>query len=307
MTTADDLRALADIANAGAVELDADAATITEQAGLLGAAANIIADLRQRLADCESPTPGGEYLFGVTRASLPAFMNELAPATIQAERTYEVSGPTPWPNVASIYSRGHVPAVSFKGTSDTYADTIGHAFAGKGPVYLSYHHEIEDEIPGLYPTPEAYAADFDRIMARITPLAPNVIPTVILMAPTFARADVGRYLPHTAKMIGADGYDWNGCKTPAHYRDASVVFAGVPEFAAANGLPWGIFETNAPVGEPRKVEYIDSLHAFCKARHPDIVLAFDQAIQGQPCDWRSTGHADVMSAWRRMATDRAWS
>lgn len=305
MTTADDLRT---IAAAAAAELDADAATITEQSGKLGMNALTIADLRAKLAACEAgtpppPPPANAYLFGVTRASLPAFTDQLG-EPIQAERTYEVSGPLPWPNVTAAYARGHTPAVSFKDPSDTYADAVGRAFAGKPPAYVSFHHEIEDEIPTLYPTPEAYAADFDRIMGRVVALAPNVVPTVILMAPTFARSDTVRFLPRTAKMVGVDGYNWNGCKAGAHYRDAATVFAGVPEFAAAHGLPWGIFECNATVGEPRKVEWIDSLHAFCKARHCSIVLPFDISML---CDWRSTGNLAVMSAWRRMAQDRTWT
>jgi hypothetical protein len=267
-----------------------------------------ITNLQRQLDECQNPPPVGSYLFGVTRVSLPAFTDQLAPATIQVERTYETTAPVPWRNVNSILFRGNIPAVSFKGNTLSYAYSIGEFLAGLGPVYLSFHHEIENEIPGAYATPEAYAADFDKLMGIITPLAPNVIPTLILMAQTFSSPDVGRYLPASAKMIGADGYDWNPCKTPSHYRDASVVFAGLPEFADAVGLPWGIFETNAPYNEPRKPEYIASVGAFARSRHASVVLAWDSDGTARGgCDFRSTGSPAAMDAWREVATDRTWT
>jgi hypothetical protein len=188
------------------------------------------------------------------------------------------------------------------------------------PVYLSLHHEPEDNTgsgSGLYGTMEQYRSAWQRVVTifrqhDVTNVTFVWAMTAWTLDPRSGRNPLDWY-PGDAyvDVIGADGYRWTPQKGHA-WDTFRQVFAGANAFAIGHGKPWMVVEYGAlekPAGDSThesKATWLAGARATAKT-WPSLkaVLLFDEnkVEPGGPFNWVSHSSDGALAAYRAMAND----
>ena len=155
-------------------------------------------------------------------------------------------------------NQGRIPFVNWKaggpwaaianGSQD--ATIIAHADAIKAfgyPMYLTFHHEPEDDL-ATYGTPQDFAAAFRHIVTVFRARGvTNVAFVWTMMGWSFnARSgrDANTYYPGDAYIdfVGSDGYNWYPMKPGSSWTSFQTIFTDTNAFAVAHNKPWMVVE-----------------------------------------------------------------
>ena len=123
------------------------------------------------------------------------------------------------------------------------------------PIYLTFHHEPEDDL-ATWGTPAEFAAAFSHIVTVFRSRGvTNVAFVWTMMSWTFeprSGRDPNPYYPGDAyvDLIGSDGYNWYPGKVGAPWESFQQIFQTTNDFALAHAKPWMVVETGMS-GRPR--------------------------------------------------------
>jgi hypothetical protein len=273
---------------------DARAAIVAAEQ-LLDVAAAEIADLQTELAECKAANdhpPEARSVLG--------FAGPDPTGKARVLRVYLNPG-DPFPKPAP----GVLHFVTYKGPSD-HAQRASEAKAYAAPLLLGFHHEPEGPGGPDY-TPTAYKAHWVTLTAELKKQGVANVRTVwVMMAASFtgsASDHANAYYPGDGlvDVVGADGYDWCGCKTggtgyaSGAHRGFATVFKGTRDFAKAHGnKPVAIGEFGTPQrkdgNESERVAWINDAVAVIKA-DPSFVAAcyFQHGMPAFACEWTLKG------------------
>ncbi len=169
------------------------------------------------------------------------------------------------PYIAWNAKRNNGTAVSWSqiasGAEDAWITTRADALKAFGsPIYLTFHHEPEDDVPAL-----GTATDFTAAWRHIVDVfrargVTNVTMVWTLMSWTFTQGRADTYYPGDTyvDVVGTDGYNWNPGKPKTNWRSFDWVMAPTRSFAVAHGKPvivaeYGVQEDPAVAG--RKAQW----------------------------------------------------
>ena len=228
-----------------------------------------------------------------------------------------------FPNSAqtATVADGRIPFINWKadGNWAAIADgsqdstIISHADAIKGfgyPVYLSFHHEPENDLDA-FGTATDYAAAFRHIVDAFRARGvTNVAFVWTMMGWTFnprSERDAGSYYPGDAyvDIVGADGYNWYPMKSGSTWTSFRAIFRDSNAFAIAHDKPWMVVEFGVqedPAVPGRKAQWL--LDALSTAKSwPSLkgLIYFDVLKDGHP--WVTDSSASAMKRYRQIARD----
>jgi hypothetical protein len=182
------------------------------------------------------------------------------------------------------------------------------AFAA--PAFFVFHHEPEDEVGQSGTTQDfinAYRHIHDRFVADgVT----NLSYVLQLLAFTFSQGDADLYYPGDSyvDLLGADGYNWNGC--PGHgdpWTSFKNVFQGFYDYGLAKRKPlfvteWGSMEDPAVPG--RKAQWITSAAATLKTwPQVKVVTYYHNGPPATKCEWWVDSSPLSLAAYIGMGAD----
>ncbi len=182
------------------------------------------------------------------------------------------------------------------------------------PIMLTFHHEPEDDRK-LHGTPADYVAAWRHIADLFASRgATNVVWVWNMMAYTFnprSGQNPSAWYPGDAYVdwIGADGYNWNPCRTVA-WRSFQQIFSYFYNWGAARGKPliipeFGVTEDTATPDPLRKANWLASMQADLKL-WPEVkaVLYFNGDLWNSgSCPWWIDSTPAALEAFRTLATD----
>jgi hypothetical protein len=108
------------------------------------------------------------------------------------------------------------------------------------PVYLTFHHEPENDV-GAKGTPAEFAAAFRHVVSVFRDRgATNVSFVWTMMAWSFESSEADRFYPGdgSVDVVGADGYNWSPGRQGADWRSFRDVMAETRAFSVAHGKPF---------------------------------------------------------------------
>jgi Glycosyl hydrolase family 26 len=200
----------------------------------------------------DSPFPTPQETWAAARGMFP-FLNW------KAQR---LNGETvPWSTIASGAEDAAIAA---------RADAVK-AFGS--PVYLTFHHEPEDDL-AAWGTPADYAAAFRHVVNIFRSRGvTNVAFVWTVMNWTFdprSGRDPNAYYPGDGyvDIIGVDGYSWYPGKEGATWESFQQIFQTSNDFAVTHAKPWIVVETGAqedPDQPGRKGQWFKDIVAAAKS------------------------------------------
>lgn len=177
-----------------------------------------------------------------------------------------------------------------------------------GDWLLGYWHEPESDL-----APDEFRAAFAHVAGLVEGTA-GVRTVMLLQASTYAggRADAWYPGDDAVDVIGADGYDWKGCRTHggiaapgASSASFAKIFGGAEAFAQAHGVPVvvGEFATAADPTRPwARAGWLREAAAWM-GEHPAFLGAayFNHGTGGGfRCQW-------ALSAQQRRVYESLWT
>jgi hypothetical protein len=196
------------------------------------------------------------------------------------------------------------------GSEDGWIQDRADAFAEFGaPIYLSFHHEPEDDLSS-FGSPGDYAAAFRRIVTIFRNRgASNVAFVWTMMAWSFdprSGRDPFAYYPggDYVDFIGGDGYNWYPGRPGDPWNSFQTVFEEINAWAQAQGKPWiaaeyGVQEDPGTPG--RKGQWFRDAVATARA-WPSLkaVIYFDV---DKRFNWVTDTSPSSMEGYAAMAND----
>ncbi|GBC87758.1 Endoglucanase H [bacterium HR12] len=204
----------------------------------------------------------------------------------------------PWSRIAS-------------GAEDAWISARADAFRTFArPVYLSFHHEPENDVP-TFGQPSDYVAAFRRIVDIFRARnATNVTFVWTMMAWSFERqaSVASQYYPGDAyvDVVAADGYNWYPGRKNARWRSFREVMASTRAFAMAHGKPFmaaefGVQEDPARPG--RKGDWYREILSVIPEWPELIALVYFDSDRIYP--WMPDTSASALAGYRDLASDPA--
>jgi Glycosyl hydrolase family 26 len=177
------------------------------------------------------------------------------------------------------------------------------------PVYLTFHHEPENDI-GTFGTPAEFAAAFRHIVSIFRERSVTNVAWVWTMMGWTFDGKSGRnamdYYPGDAYVdfVASDAYNWYGVQNNAEWRSFEQAFATTRAFAVAHNKPWIAAEFGTeedPQQAGRKAQWIrDVLPTVKKWPELAAVLYFDSIKEGH---WATDSSSTALSAFSQLARD----
>jgi Beta-mannanase len=137
------------------------------------------------------------------------------------------------------------------GSNDSWIIQRADAFkAFKSPIYLTFHHEPENDLT-QFGTPADYAAAFRHVVTIFRDRGVTNVAFVWTMMNWTFEPRSGRnpsaYYPGNSyvDIIGSDGYNWNPGKVGAPWESFQQIFQSSNDFAVAHNKPWMVVELGA--------------------------------------------------------------
>ena len=207
-------------------------------------------------------------------------------------------------------SPGSWPAVA-NGSQDAQITTTATRLKGFGQkVFLAFHHEPENDIPGAG-QPADYAKAFRRVVDIFNRIgADNVLFVWNMMGFVGGHGDIYPTLyPGDAYVdwIAYDPYNWYGCKAGHKTRSFAEITKPFYDWTAAHapGKPLMLAEyglREQPGGTPSKAEWLrDSLVQLKTTRTRIKALVYFNNLH--TCDWRITSSSASVAAYRDIGRD----
>ena len=196
------------------------------------------------------------------------------------------------------------------GSQDAWIRERARAFrAFASPIYLTFHHEPEDDL-SRFGTPTQYAAAFRRIVTVFrSENVTNVAFVWTMMSWTFNPRS-GRplldYYPGNAyvDMIGVDSYNWYPGRPGDEWRTFQDITQPAYDFSVAHSRPlmvveYGVMEDPNVPG--RKAQWFRDVLATAK-RWPNLIalLYFDKTKR---YSWDTDSSGSAATAYREIAAD----
>jgi Glycosyl hydrolase family 26 len=234
----------------------------------------------------DSSFPTSQESWAVGRGMIP-FLNW------KAQR---LNGETvPWSTIASGAEDAAITA---------QADAVK-AFGS--PIYLTFHHEPEDDL-ATWGTPAEYAAAFRHVVTVFRSRdVTNVAFVWTMMSWTFdprSGRDPDAYYPGHGyvDIIGVDGYNWYPGRDGATWESFQEIFQTSNDFAVTHAKPWMVVETGAqedPDQPGRKGQWFRDIVATAKG-WPLLkaVIYFDTIKE---YDWNSDSSASSLQGLVALA------
>lgn len=202
----------------------------------------------------------------------------------------------PWSRIAS-------------GAEDAWISARADAFrAFARPVYLSFHHEPENDVP-TFGQPSDYVAAFRRIVDIFRARnATNVTFVWTMMAWSFERqaSIASQYYPGDAyvDVVASDGYNWYPGRKGSRWRSFREVMASTRAFAVAHGKPfmaaeYGVQEDPAQPG--RKGDWYREILSVISDWPELIALVYFDSDKIYP--WMPDTSASSLAGYRDLASD----
>ena len=239
----------------------------------------------------DSPFPTPQESWAVSRGTIP-FLNWKAQRTNGAV--------VPWSTIASGAEDAAIAA---------RADAVK-AFGS--PIYLTFHHEPEDDL-GAWGTPTDYAAAFRHVVTIFRNRGvTNVAFVWTMMNWTFepgSGRDPNAYYPGDdyVDIIGSDGYELYPGKAGVAWESFQQVFQDTNSFALAHNKPWMAVETGAqedPAQPGRKGQWFRDIVATAKG-WPLLkaVIYFDTIKEYAPNSWQSDSSVSSIQGFTALGAD----
>jgi hypothetical protein len=193
------------------------------------------------------------------------------------------------------------------GNHDAWIRDRADAFRDFGaPVYLTFHHEPENDVGG-FGSPQEYAAAFRRIVDIFRSRgADNVAFVWTLLAWSFSSGAAANYYPGDGwvDFVAADGYNWYPGRPGSTWQSFASVFEETRAFAVAHGKPWIVAEYGVqedPAQPGRKAQWLRD--ALTTARSwPDLKAAiYFDSYKKYP--WVTDSSPAAMQAYAEMGND----
>jgi hypothetical protein len=194
------------------------------------------------------------------------------------------------------------------GAEDAWIRQRADAFKAFGkPVYLTFHHEPENDL-SVHGTPADYAAAFRHVVDVFRSRGvTNVAFVWTMMSWTFdprSGRDPIAYYPGDAYVdfVGSDGYNWYPGKAGARWASFKAIYRPTLDFARAHRKPviaveYGVQEDPRRPG--RKARWFrNALAAVESWPRVEALIYFDEA---RTYPWISDSSRSAMRAYRRIA------
>lgn len=261
---------------------------------------------------------------GSRREALVAREREIGRTYAIDHQYYRWDSPIPTAHEAWTADAGRIPFVSWNarknngtvttwahiasGAEDAWIAARADAFRAFGrPVYLSFHHEPENDVP-MFGQPSDYVAAFRHIVDVFRARgATNVTFVWTMMAWWFE--DGGRvasqFYPGDGyvDVVAADGYNWYPGKTGSRWRSFQDVMRSAYTFASARGKPfmaaeYGVQEDPAVPG--RKADWFRDILRVIDAWPSLIALVYFDSDKIYP--WMPDTSPSALSGYRDLAS-----
>lgn len=194
------------------------------------------------------------------------------------------------------------------GTEDPWIVSRADAFRTFGrPVYLSFHHEPENDVP-TFGQPSDYVAAFRHIVEVFRQRgATNVTFVWTMMAWSFERGAsvASQYYPGDSyvDVVAADGYNWYPGRKASRWRSFQEVMRATHDFAVIHGKPfmaaeYGVQEDPAIPG--RKGNWFREILSVIDAWPQLIALVYFDSDRSYP--WMPDTSASALAGYRDLAS-----
>ena len=175
------------------------------------------------------------------------------------------------------------------------------------PVYLTFHHEPEDDLDA-FGTPQEYADAFRRIVSIFDEEdVTNVAFVWTMMSWTFD-SDSGRdlmgYYPGNeyVDLIGVDGYNWHGVRPDEPWRSFAEILRPARAFARSHHKPWIVAEYGVvedPTDPGRKAHWFRAA-ARAAQRWSDLAGLIYFNVVKDGANWMSESSPSSLRAFRHV-------
>ena len=214
-------------------------------------------------------------------------------------------------------AQGRIPLISFgfggdtrevaAGRHDAYLRSLAEEVRGLGrPVLLRYAYEMDGENSTSW---VHSGGDYVAAWRHVHKLFAGLDAAWVWAPNASAFADppaVERYWPGDGYVdwVGADGYNWYGCRNRTDWRGFGEVFRPFYAWAGARGKPLMIAEagTTEDSADPGRKQawYTDAAAALRAMPKVRAVVFFDSS---NPCPWWVDTTARSLDGFRRLARD----
>jgi hypothetical protein len=177
------------------------------------------------------------------------------------------------------------------------------------PIYLSFHHEPENDL-ATWGSPGDYAAAFRHVVEVFRSRGvTNVAFVWTMMSWTFeprSGRDPNAYYPGDdyVEIIGVDGYNWYPVRAEASWRSFREVFQPSNDFAAAHVKPWMAVETGTqedPDQPGRKGQWFTDIIATAKGWPLLKAVIYYNTIKDY--DWRLESSVSSIQGFAQLGAD----
>ena len=197
------------------------------------------------------------------------------------------------------------------GSQDAWIRERADAFKAFGsPIYLTFHHEPEDDL-SRFGTAADFAAAFRRIVTVFRSRSVTNVAFVWTMMAWSFNPKSGRsamsYYPGDSyiDIVGGDGYSWYPTRAGDVWTSFLDIFTDVNAFALAHGKPWMVVEYGCledPAVPGRKAQWFrDALTTAKSWPALKALIYFD--VFKSPYRWETDTTSSSMSGYRQIALD----
>jgi hypothetical protein len=206
--------------------------------------------------------------------------------------------PIPWSRIAS-------------GAEDDVIKARADAIKAFGkPIYLTFHHEPENDV-GTFGTPQDFAAAFRHVVEVMRARGvTNVAYVWTMMAASFSggtSAEAANFWPgdDVVDLIGSDGYNWYPAKAGTQWRSFRSIFQPSQDFAQAHHKPWMTVEYGVqedPADPGRKAAWFRDALETAKSWQPSLTaLMYFDTTKLYP--WDTDSSPTSMNGYKTIGAD----
>jgi hypothetical protein len=196
------------------------------------------------------------------------------------------------------------------GSQDAWIRSRADAFRNfAAPIYLTFHHEPEDDLGG-YGSPSEFAAAFRHIVGIFRDRGANNVAFVwTMMSWTFnpgSGLPLNDYYPGDdyVDFVGSDGYNWYPGRSGSQWVPFQQIFQPTQDFAVAHAKPWIAVEYGVqedPAQQGRKGQWFRDALQTAKG-WPSLkgLIYFDEH---KAYNWLTDSSDSSMAGYRDLALD----